>query len=92
MLACVRAGKPAKGHKTYPYLLRGLRVDRPNQGLVRRHHIPAYAPGLSLSGGDHRLAYPDGSVVADLEHAGRRLLRRGAKRGDLSVRATRYHE
>jgi putative transposase len=31
MLACVRAGKPAKGHKTYPYLLRGLHVDRPNQ-------------------------------------------------------------
>lgn len=24
--------KPAKGHKTYPYLLGGLRVDRPNQG------------------------------------------------------------
>ena len=24
-------GKAAKGHKTYPYLLRGLRVDRPNQ-------------------------------------------------------------
>ena len=23
--------KAAKGHKTYPYLLRGLRVDRPNQ-------------------------------------------------------------
>ncbi len=23
--------KPAKGHKTYPYLLGGLRVDRPNQ-------------------------------------------------------------
>jgi putative transposase len=23
--------KPAKGHKTYPYLLRGLRVERPNQ-------------------------------------------------------------
>ena len=22
--------KPAKGHKTYPYLLVGLRVDRPN--------------------------------------------------------------
>ena len=22
---------PAKGHKTYPYLLGGLRVDRPNQ-------------------------------------------------------------
>jgi putative transposase len=23
--------RPAKGHKAYPYLLRGLRVDRPNQ-------------------------------------------------------------
>ena len=23
--------RPAQGHKTYPYLLRGLRVDRPNQ-------------------------------------------------------------
>jgi len=23
--------RPAKGHKTYPYLLRSLRVDRPNQ-------------------------------------------------------------
>ncbi len=23
--------RPAKGHKTYPYLLGGLRVDRPNQ-------------------------------------------------------------
>jgi putative transposase len=25
------SSKAAKGHKTYPYLLRGLRVDRPNQ-------------------------------------------------------------
>jgi putative transposase len=31
MLACVRGGRPAKGHKTYPYLLTGLRVERPNQ-------------------------------------------------------------
>ncbi|MDQ1850783.1 hypothetical protein Q9299_21010, partial [Gemmobacter fulvus] len=25
----VIGGKPRKGHKTYPYLLGGLRVDRP---------------------------------------------------------------
>ena len=25
--ACVRGSKPAKGHKTYPYLLGGLRVE-----------------------------------------------------------------
>ncbi|MFT4782792.1 MAG: putative transposase, partial [Paracoccaceae bacterium] len=29
--------KAAKGHKIYPYLLRGLRVDRPNQ--VSLSHI-----------------------------------------------------
>ena len=33
--------KPAMGHKTYPYLLRGLHVDRPNQ--VRCVHI-TYLP------------------------------------------------
>ena len=31
MLACVRGSKPAKGHKAYPYLLGGLRINRPNQ-------------------------------------------------------------
>ncbi len=31
MLACVRGSRPAKGHQTYPYLLRGLLVNRPNQ-------------------------------------------------------------
>lgn len=30
------ASRPAKGHKTYPYLLRGLRVDRPNEVSIRR--------------------------------------------------------
>jgi len=25
------ASKPAKGHETYPYLLGGMRIDRPNQ-------------------------------------------------------------
>ena len=27
----MRGGKASKGHKIYPYLLRGLRVERPNQ-------------------------------------------------------------
>ena len=26
-----RTSIPAKGHKLYPYLLRGIRIDRPNQ-------------------------------------------------------------
>jgi putative transposase len=31
MLACVRGSKHTKGHKIHPYLLGGLRVERPNQ-------------------------------------------------------------
>lgn len=40
--------KPAKGHKIYPYLLRGLRVDRPNQ--VWCADITYRAPRLGWSG------------------------------------------
>jgi len=31
MLACVRGGKKHPQHKIYPYLLRELAIDRPNQ-------------------------------------------------------------
>ena len=34
---------PAKGRKTQPYLLRGLRIDQPNQGWCTRDH--EYEPG-----------------------------------------------
>ena len=27
--------KPGQGHKIYPYRLRGLTIERPNQGLTR---------------------------------------------------------
>lgn len=61
-------------------------------GLVRGHHLYTDASRVPLSGGDHGLAYPDVSVVADIEHAGRGLLRRRAERGDLPVRAAGHHE
>ena len=61
-------------------------------GLVRGHHLSADAPRFPLFGRDHGLSYPDGSVVADLEHAGRELLRRGAERSHLPVRTTGHHE
>ena len=31
MLACVRGGKKHPQHKIYPYLLRELKIERPNQ-------------------------------------------------------------
>ena len=42
--------KAAKGHKTYPSLLRGLGGGAPQSGLVCRHHVSADAQGLSVSG------------------------------------------
>ena len=36
--------KPAPGHKIYPYLLRGLAVDRPNQVWARLAKVPAAKP------------------------------------------------
>jgi len=40
--------KPAPGHKIYPYLLRGLAVDRPNQ-VWAMDITPAFAGAGSIS-------------------------------------------
>jgi hypothetical protein len=64
-------------------------------GLVRRHHLPAHALRLPVSGCHDALAYPEcvrwafaaplgpGShlTLTDIQHAGSRLLRRSAERG-----------
>jgi putative transposase len=39
--------RPAKGHKIYPYLLKGLRVDRPNQVWCADITYRAPRPGWS---------------------------------------------
>jgi putative transposase len=36
--------KPCPGHKIYPYLLRGLAVERPNQVWARLAKVPAAKP------------------------------------------------
>jgi putative transposase len=36
--------KPGPGHKIYPYLLRGLTIDRPNQVWARLAKVPAAKP------------------------------------------------
>ena len=61
--------KPAKGHKTWPYLLRGLSVNRPNQVWATDiTYLPA--PGVPVPGCHHGLVYPHGAGLAHLEHAG----------------------
>ena len=44
------------------------RVGTPEPSLVRRHHLSADAPRVPLPRGDHGLAHPQGSVLADLEY------------------------
>ena len=71
--------RPAKGHKAYPYLLRGLRVDRPNQvwgetisaigpsTMVERHHVYPDAAWLPVSRGNPRLVHTQGAGLAHVE-------------------------
>ena len=42
-----RTTKPAPGHKIFPYLLRNLAIERPNQ-VWRGHHLRADRAGLPL--------------------------------------------
>ena len=46
--------KPAPGHKIYPYLLRGLTIDRPNQvcwgRLIAAHCASPFFDGLTFAG------------------------------------------
>lgn len=73
-----RTSIPAKGHKTHPYLLRGVTVDRPNQVWCADITYSAPRQGFPISGRDYGLVEPQGSGVAALEHHGRSVLRRCA--------------
>ena len=50
--------------------------------LVRRYHLSADASRLSVSGRHHGLAHAQNSGMADIEHTGGGLLRRGIERSD----------
>ena len=42
--------KPAPGHKIYPYLLRGVEIERVHQAWVgNRHHLHPYAARVHVS-------------------------------------------
>ena len=55
-------------------------------GVGSGHHVHSDASGVSVSGRDHRLGDPAGSVVASVEHPDGGVLRRGTRRSPRPVR------
>ena len=84
-----RTSRPAPEHPVYPYLLRNMRITRPNQSLTPTpiggvgggHHLSAHGPWVPLPGGSYGLAQPVCAGLAVVQHLGGRLLRRGAGGG-----------
>ena len=76
-----RTSAPHPEHRVYPYLLRGSGDRAAEPCLVRRYHLHPGAARLPLPGGDHGLGEPVRPGLAAVEHAGRELLHRRARRG-----------
>ena len=64
-------------HLVYPYLLRGLAIDRANQ-VYAMDILHPDGTGLCVSGGGLGLVLTQGFVVASLDHHGRGFLPRSA--------------
>ena len=73
--------KPNPGHKVYPYLLRGLEINRVNQVWATDITYIPMARGFPLLGGHHGLAQPLRAGLAAVQHPGGRLLCCGSGRG-----------
>ena len=78
--------KPAPGHKIYPYLLRGVKVDRPNHVWATGYHLYPEGARLRLSRRRRRLVHPARAFPSGLDHDGRRLLHRSFARGHRQIR------
>ena len=73
-----RTSVPNPEHRVYPYLLRGLTIERPNQvWCADITYIPVQGGFLYLVG-DHGLGQPAGAGVAVVQHDGHRVLPGGA--------------
>ena len=78
--------KPADGHKIYPYLLRGLAVERANQVWAMDITYIPMARGFVYLAAVVDWFSRRGSRLAGLHHAGGRVLPRRARRGACPAR------
>ena len=73
------SSKPAPGHKIYPYLLRGVKVERPNRVLGDGHHLYPDGARLRLSRRRRRLVHSARALPSRVDHDGYDLLRRSPR-------------
>jgi putative transposase len=65
--------RPAPGHQIYPYLLRGVAIERPNQVWSTDITYNSDASWLSLSGRGDGLAQPLCAQLGTVQHHGDRF-------------------
>lgn len=63
-----RLSQPAPGHRIYPYGLRGLTIDRPNQVWAKQDYLSSDGPRLFISRHRHGLVLAQGLGLAGLEY------------------------
>ena len=77
--------QPDKRHKVYPYLLKGLKIDRPSQVWATDISYNFDGQGLCVPGGDHGLAQSKSTGLATIEYDGYRILCRCPGRSDRAL-------
>ena len=69
--------KPAPGHRIFPYLLKGVEVNRVDQVWAADITYIPMAKGFPVPGGHHGLAQSARAGLEALQHHGHQLLRGG---------------
>ena len=62
--------KPADGHKVFPYLLRGMTIERAEPGVGDGYHVYSDGSRLCLSHGGGGLVQPAGAGLAGVDQPG----------------------
>ena len=83
-----RTSQPGVGHTVYPYRLRGLSIERPNQVWTDRYLLHPDGARVHVSGGHHGLVLAPRPGLAGIEHLRQRLLCRSARGRADPLRAT----
>ena len=82
-----KTSRPHPDHKIYPYLLQGPENRSAQPGVGNRYNLHPDEPGFHVLGGCYGLAQPQSALLAAFQHDGGRLLCRGSRRSDRTLRS-----